>query len=74
MMTSSNGNFDIFFDLRLNIQLSKQSRRRWFKAPALNTKFRKCVFEQKEYENINYESIIFKYQEKARIALKYARD
>ena len=29
-MMSSNGNFDDFFDLRLNKRFSKQSRRRWF--------------------------------------------
>ena len=45
MITSSNGNiflvtgppmtrsFDVFFDLRLNKQLSKEARRRWFKTP-----------------------------------------
>ena len=26
--------FNVFFDLRLNKRLSKQSKRRWFKAPA----------------------------------------
>ena len=26
--------FDVFFDLRLNKRLSKQSRRRWFKTPS----------------------------------------
>ena len=25
--------FDVFFDLRLNKRLSKQSRRRWFETP-----------------------------------------
>ena len=28
--------FDVFFDLRLNKQLSKQSRRRWFETPSLS--------------------------------------
>ena len=27
-------NFDVFFDLRLNKRLSKQSRRRWFETPS----------------------------------------
>ena len=26
--------FDVFFDLRMNIRLSKQSRRRWFETPS----------------------------------------
>ena len=29
--------FDVFFDLRLNKQSSKQSRRRWFETPSLSS-------------------------------------
>ena len=33
--------FDVFFDLRLNTRLSKQSRRRWFKTPSRSS-WRHC--------------------------------
>ena len=33
--------FDVFFDLHLNKQLRKQSRRRWFEAPSLSS-WRHC--------------------------------
>ena len=35
------GSFDIFFDMRLNKQLSKQSKRRWFETP-LRSLWRRC--------------------------------
>ena len=34
--------FDVFFDLRLNKRLSKQSRRRWFETPSLCPLWRHC--------------------------------
>ena len=34
--------FDVFFDLRLNKQLSKQSRRLWFEAPSRSV-WRHCI-------------------------------
>ena len=40
--------FDVFFDLRLNKRLSKQSRRRWFHTPSRSL-WRHC----NEQENIN---------------------
>ena len=35
------GNFDVFFDLRLNKRLNKQSRRRWFETPSRSS-WRHC--------------------------------
>ena len=50
MMTSSNGNifcvarsFKVFFHLRLNKQLGKQSRCRWFETPSRSL-WRHCIF------------------------------
>ena len=40
-------NVDVFFYLRLNKRLSKQSRRRWFQAP-LRSLWRHCDIEQND--------------------------
>ena len=42
--------FDVFFDLRLNKRLSKQSKRRWFKTPSLSL-WRECNEYQKNTSN-----------------------
>ena len=42
--------FDVFFDLRLNKRLSKQSRRRWFETPSRSL-WRNCNDKTHEYVN-----------------------
>ena len=43
--------FDVFFDLRLNKRLSKQSRRRWFETPSRSL-WRHCIGMFNSYHNI----------------------